>query len=210
MTQPISEKKVYELFNGGVPPRTTREKLLYTAMDLFHVDGFHAVGVDRIIAEVGVTKTTFYNHFPSKDDLILEVIRTRDEWESRAFWAQVEQKGGGDPRRMLLAVFDALEEWFNSPDFNGCAFLNACIEFPSANDPIHHAGAKHMLSFEDGLIDLARRAGADDPEALAASFTLLIQGAMVVRHAMSRDDAAATARVLAERLLDRTLPASAS
>lgn len=206
MSQAITDKKAYELFGDGIPPQSTRQKLLFTAMDLFYVDGFHAVGVDRIIAETGVTKTTFYNHFASKDDLILEVIASRDAWETQSFWEAVETIAEGEPAKMLLAVFDALELWFNAPEFNGCTFLNACIEFPSANDPIHRAGARHMISVEEQLVEVATQAGATEPEAVGRQLSLLLQGTMVIRHAMGRDDAARVARGLAEGVLARYLP----
>jgi AcrR family transcriptional regulator len=183
--------------------------LLFTALDLFYTHGLHAVGVDRIIAEVGVTKTTFYNHFPSKDDLILECIATRDVWESQWFAEEVEKRADGDPREMLLAIFDVLDTWFCGEQFNGCAFLNAAIEFPSQNDPIHQAAAKHMCNGEKWIEELAIQAGAEQPQALAEEFSVLIQGSMVTRHAMNRNEAAAVSRRMAEALLDRYLPESA-
>lgn len=209
MSQAITDKKAYELFGDGVPPQSTRQKILFTAMDLFYVHGFHAVGVDRIIAEVGLTKTTFYNHFPSKDDLIIEVIETREVWETQAFIDQIESAADGDPRRMLIGVFDALDLWFRSPDFKGCAFLNACIEFPSPNDPIHRTAVKHMWGVEEWLTELATQAGSDEPLQLAREFTVLIEGTLVTRHAMGRDDAAQVAKRVAEGVLERYLPLAA-
>ncbi|MEO1235916.1 MAG: TetR/AcrR family transcriptional regulator [Planctomycetota bacterium] len=202
----ITDKKAYELFGRGIPPQSTRQKLLFTALDLFYTHGIHAVGLDRILAEVGVTKTTFYNHFPSKDDLILECIATRDAWESRWFEEEVEKRGGGDSRAMLLAVFDVLDTWFCGEQFNGCAFLNAAIEFPSPNDPIHRAAAAHMDNSEKWLAELATQAGASEPQRVAEEFSVLIQGSMVTRHAMNRDEAAAVSRRMAEAVLDRYLP----
>ena len=105
------------LFGAPYAPKNAREKLLHVAIDLFYKHGFHAVGLDRVIAEVGVTKTTFYKHFESKDDLLEAAIRQRDEWEMHAWTAAVDKLAGDNPRQKLLAFFDVLDVWFNSPDF---------------------------------------------------------------------------------------------
>lgn len=74
MVDPVSDKMPHELFGDGSPPATTRDRLLEHAQDLFYSRGFHAVGIDEIVRRAGVTKATFYNHFESRDDLIVEVI----------------------------------------------------------------------------------------------------------------------------------------
>lgn len=196
---------VAELFGGGVKPRDTRERLLFTALDLFASHGFHAVGLDRILGEVGVTKTTFYNHFASKDDLVLEAIRLRDAWESQAFRRALQEKGGYEPRALLLAVFDVLDEWFSLPEYRGCLFLLACAEFPSPNDPVHCAAASHFGLAAEELTKIARAAGVDDPPALAREWILLMQGATTNRMVGGGDDAAGVARRIAEQLLARRL-----
>src|ERR671924_622944 len=89
---------------------TTRERLLLTAHELFYRDGFTTVGLDRIIDEVGVTKTTFYNHFESKDDLMLEVLRMHDQWWQKTFREKLREKGGDNPRHQLLATFEVVDE----------------------------------------------------------------------------------------------------
>ena len=175
-----AEKQAYELFGRGIPPQSTRQKILFTALDLFYEQGIHAVGLDRILTEVGVTKTTFYNHFPSKDDLILECLATRDAWESAWFVEEVQKRAGDDPRAKLLALFDVLDTWFCDEQFNGCAFLNAAIEFPSPHDPIHRAAAGHMSKSEGWIAQLAAEAGATDPQRLAEEFSVLIQGSEAV------------------------------
>ena len=105
----------------GVPdkPKNARDRLLDTAIDLFYANGFHTIGLDAILDKTGVTKTTFYKHFESKEDLVVEALRRRDAWEMQA-WARAIQKiAGDDPRRSLLAVFDVLDVWFNDPAFGG-------------------------------------------------------------------------------------------
>ena len=77
---------------------STRERLIKTAHDLFYQEGYHTVGLDRILAQVGVTKTTFYNHFESKDDLIIESLRWHDKWWQETFRAMLRRYGGDTPR----------------------------------------------------------------------------------------------------------------
>ena len=201
-------KRALELFGDRGEPQTTREKLLEVAIDRFYVHGFHAVGLDQILTEVGVTKTTFYNHFESKDELIIEALKRRDRWEVKAFSDRAQQIAGDDPRALLLAFFDVFDEWFNHPDYFGCLFLNACVEFPSPNDPIHRAGSENYEHMTGMIAEIARRAGANDPEQLADELTILIQGALTHRQVRSDNAAAAKARKVAEALINLALPAA--
>src|SRR6187455_3379966 len=136
-------KTAADIFGQGVKPKGTRERLLHAALELFYAHGFHAIGIDRIIDTVGVTKTTFYKHFESRDELILEAVTLRNEWESAAFEKCVREKAGHDPRAMLLAMFDVLDDWFTGPSYEGCIFISACAEFPSRTHPVHRAAASH-------------------------------------------------------------------
>ena len=110
----------------GVPdvPKSGRGRLVAAAIELFYRHGFGAVGIDQIIAKAGVTKSTFYKHFESKDDLMVAAVQRRDEWESRAWGRAVRAIAGDDPAKQLLAMLDVMDVWFNDPDFLGCMFLN--------------------------------------------------------------------------------------
>ncbi|MHC5211681.1 MAG: TetR/AcrR family transcriptional regulator [Planctomycetota bacterium] len=206
MTAPL--KTAAELFAEIPAPRDTREKILFMALDLFHMHGFHAVGLDRILTEVGVTKTTFYNHFESRDDLIVQAITTRDEWDAAAFARRVQEKAGYAPRDMLLAMFDVLDEWFTHDDFRGCIFLHACAEFPSQKDPVHRAAAKHYAVSQQTVAQMAEAAGASDPQAFAREWAVLLQGAITQRMATGDDQAAQTAKRIAVRVLEAAVPAT--
>lgn len=195
-----------ELLGVREQPKNARDRLLDTAIELFYRRGFNAVGLDQIIAEVGVTKTTFYNHFESKDQLMVEAVKRRDAWEAEAWARAVRTLAGDDPRAQLLAYFDVLDAWFNDPEFRGCIFLNAAAEFPNPHDPVHAAGAEHKRRARDAWRDLAVQARLCDPEAFADSYTLLLEGALVMRQIHGRDDAARIARRSIERLLEEHTP----
>lgn len=198
-------RRAFMLFGDRGEPTTTREKLVEVAIDRFYVQGFHAVGLDQILAEVGVTKTTFYNHFESKDDLIIEALERREHWETKAFLERAVQIGGDDPRLQLLGMFDVFDEWFNHPDFHGCLFLNACIEYPSSNDPVHRVGARHYEMASELITDLADRAGAADSKLLADQLVVLLQGTLTHRHVASDNAAAAKARKIADALINQAV-----
>ncbi len=195
-----------ELFGYGPPPTQTREKLLFVAMDFFYNRGIHAVGLDQILQEVGVTKTTFYNHFESKDDLVLETLRRRDELESQAWDREVTKRAGYDPKARILATFEVLDMWFTNPAFIGCQFINVAHEFPSPYDPVHKIAAEHATRTMDTFEMLAEAAGADDPAALAEELSVLISGAITCRLVNGNNQTAATARRAAALLLEKRTP----
>ena len=185
----------------------TRSRLIEAAQDLFYREGFHAVGLDRLLADVGVTKTTFYNHFASKEELVLEVMRARDQWWRHVFARRLQERAGDDPAAQLRAVFDVLDEFIGADDFNGCLFVNVSVEFPLAHTPPHRAAAEHKELMGLLLRDLALRAGAADPVALAEELSLLMEGSYVTRQVSGNRCAAAIGRRAATVLLDRQLPA---
>ena len=194
-------KTVTELFGLPDPPKTGRERLVAAAIELFYARGFQAVGIDQIIAAAGVTKTTFYKHFESKSDLMVEAVRRRDEWEMQAWDKAVRKLAGDDPSAQLVGFFDVMDLWFNDPDFRGCVFINTAGEFPNPHDPVHKAAAEHKRRCRDGFRDLAARGGAADPEDFADRYTALFEGTLVLRQVHGRDDAAKVIRPAVEALL---------
>jgi len=179
-----------------------REHLIDTALEVFNRHGFHATGVDRIIEESGVARMTLYKHFKSKDDLILAALRRRDE-RFRTWFARAVERRGETPRNRLLAIFDALDEWFSSKSFSGCMFINASAEFADPADPIHRTAAEHKNLMLRYIRDIAEAAGAVDPDELADGLMLLMEGAIVMRYVAGDKTAAARAKTAAEALLQR-------
>lgn len=197
-------KPVVELFGVPAPPKTGRERLVHVAIELVYSHGFHAVGVDQVISAAGVSKTTFYKHFESRDDLLVAAIKTRDEWEMAGFSAAMERLSGDDPKSKLLAIFDVLDLWFNSPDFHGCQFINAAAEFPNPHDPVHAVAAEHKRKNRTMFRDLAVAAGVPDAESFADQFTALVEGTLVMRQVHGRNDAARVIKPAAEALLTQS------
>lgn len=190
--------------------RRTRDRLIDTAGSLFYQSGFQAVGLDRVIAAVGITKTAFYKHFESKDDLILAVLDRRDRADIAEAIDYMRQHGGSDPRRQILALFRLLGDWFRRPDFQGCFFMNAATEFASPNDPIHQAAAEHGEHIASEILLRVQAAHLPNPEIVTKQLMLLFTGAIAARHAGGVADAAETARAAAEGILSARSHATVS
>lgn len=185
---------------------SARERLIHTAFYRFAEHGFQSVGLDQILSDVGVTKTTFYNHFESKDELVVEVLRRRDVWEMQTFAQMLQAAGGPTAQGQLRALFDVLERWFRDHTFRGCIFISAVAEYPWPSHPVHRIAIEHRQTLERSLYQLAEQAGAEAPADLAAQLTLLIEGAFVYRHFEDNLVGVTLARQLGQRLLKEQLP----
>ena len=152
-----------------MPPR---DRILQTAHDLFYRDGVRATGIDRVIAESGVAKVTFYRQFPSKDDLILAFLGYRHERWMAWFVDALARHGG-----TLAAVVPALDEWFASADYRGCAFLNSVGELGPVLPGVVEITRRHKQDMTDAVAALMRASGRRDEVARAVA--LAIDGAIV-------------------------------
>ena len=186
--------------NSAAPMSAKRQRLMDTAWRLFYRDGYRSVGIDTLLAEADLAKMTLYNHFSSKEELIVAVIRKRSE-EILAGLANAVENAGRSPERRLLAVFDWLKVLFGTKDFNGCAFIRALSEFPDPSHPIHRAAWTHKQSVRKMLVGLASEAGAKSPAAVADALRLLIDGALVAAHATGSAKPAGVARAAAASVL---------
>lgn len=185
-----------------------RDILIDTALRLFGEGGFKATGIDRILAEAGVAKMTLYNHFTSKDELILAALRRRDE-EARREMARDIDRRADTPRGKLLAIFDHAHDWFHSPGFNGCPFIRAAGEYTDGEDPVHAACAEHGRLFARYVRSIVDQAGVTDPAALTTQLVLLFNGAVVAAQTSGDLDAARAAKAAAEALINTASAAPA-
>lgn len=179
---------------------TKRDELVRKATDIFYRNGFQASGMDMLVAETGISKTSIYKHFRTKEDLILATLELRDahirEWLFRRM-----RELGATPREQLIAMFDALGEWFNEPNFRGCMFAKATSEYQDAGHPINRQAARHVECLTRTIRDLAEQAGFRDPATLARHLTLLKEGAVVLAVLGHTSSPARDAKVMAIRLL---------
>jgi AcrR family transcriptional regulator len=186
--------------SGATPTDDARTRILETAYDLFSHHGIQAVGIDRIIAQAGVAKATLYHHFASKEALALAFLQLRERrWVHD--WLQVEaEQRAADPQGRALAVFDALDQWFHGPDYEGCSFINTLLEVTDRASPVYQEAVRHLDMILNVLEAYAEDAGAEDPQEVGHQLQILAMGAIV---SARRGDleAARRARVLAESLL---------
>jgi AcrR family transcriptional regulator len=194
-----------------MPASEKRDQLVDTALALFNRDGYHATGIDTILAEAGVAKMTLYRHFSSKDELIAAALQRRSS-QVRAFVEGWIERHAETPQQRVLAYFDALGEWFAGrafpgQPFRGCMFLNAAAEFTRLEDPLRALAADSKRQLRAWLHREVSRGGFSRPGALADQLLVLSQGAIVVAQALSDPRAARTARRAAEALLERHRPA---
>jgi AcrR family transcriptional regulator len=181
-----------------------RERIVGTAYDLFCLHGIQAVGIDRIVAEAGVAKTTLYHHFRSKNDLVLAVIELRRDLWTRGWLVPAIERRGGSAEERLLAAFDALDEWFRQDDYDGCLFANSLLEARNPASPVVAAASEGLAEVREYLSTLAAEAGAADPQRLARQLQIMMLGAIVAAVEGNRA-AAAEARPVAALLLERAL-----
>lgn len=188
--------------------KSTRDRLIESAVKRFYRDGFRNVGIDQIYSEVGISKTAFYKHFESKEDLMLAVLEVQQRWLDETLSAMIQQRGGDNVIGQLDALFDLVEMLIEKDDWHGCIFVNVTIEFPLPHDPAHRAAARAKQSFEGVVRDIAVRGGAADPDALARELCLIIEGAYVTRHVTGDRNTIDVARRLANLVIGRHLPAA--
>ena len=154
------------------PSATPRQRILLTAHALFYRDGIRATGIDRVIAESGVAKATFYRHFPSKNDLILAYLDHRHqlwiEWFKGAL-----ARHGNTPRSLLAA----LAEWFGDPSFRGCAFINSVGELAMEIPAIAALTRAHKQQMAEVIASLLPPGADRDID--ARSLALAVDGAIV-------------------------------
>ena len=153
-----------------------RAKLLATATQIFYAEGVNSVGVDRVIAEAGVTRATMYRHFPSKQILVTTYIEEAD----RAVREQVDALLATDrsPAAMLRAIAENIADEINLSHFRGCAFLNAAAEFPDPGNSVHQAVLAHRAWFLQTILGLFAQIDHDSDEHAGRQFVMLRDGAM--------------------------------
>jgi AcrR family transcriptional regulator len=176
--------------------------LVSAAYDLFIRHGMQAVGIDRILDEAGVAKSTLYKHFRSKDDLIVAALERRAEvWTHGWLERDVEQRGGL-PGARLLAIFDAFDHWFRRKDFEGCMFLATLLESHDRRSRVGAEALKRLADIRSFVAGLAEQAGVSDPEAFAREWQILMSGSILLATQGDRE-AAKRAQEVGRMILER-------
>lgn len=175
------------------------QRILDVAAELFYWRGIHAVGVDTIAAESGVTKRTLYDRFGSKDALVAAYLTARDRQWRAVVMSQVDS-APTDPVQRVLAPFDVLPECL-APRRRGCTFINAFAELPNPEDPGHQVIVADKTWLRDLFRQLLVEAGINHPDNLTVQLLSLHEGAIVSYSIIDEPTAPVTARTAAKTLV---------
>jgi AcrR family transcriptional regulator len=176
-----------------------KERVLATAAQLFYAEGIHSVGVDRIVADSGVTLATFYRHFASKEQLVLAYVDRNDQ-QARMLFASLGARRSTARQQLALHINDNADQ-LRRRRYRGCPFVNAASEYPDPTSAVHQAILTHRQWYLAALARLCKAASIADPERIANIMLMLRDGAGMAgylgdRHAARRDYIAAAQSLL--------------
>jgi len=185
--------------SGRTSPRP-RERIVSTARDLFHRRGIRAVGIDTIAEVAGTNKTTLYRHFISKDDLIMECLRSRAE-EARQSWAEIEASSPEDGLAQLRFWLARVAKRLAN-DCRGCEFTNAADELTEEDHPARKFIEDIKTEYRDWLAKLCRKAGIARAELLADTLSILLEGARASRQSVGPEGPSSRFLAMAEAIIE--------
>jgi len=177
-----------------------RQRILDTASSLFYNRGVRAVGVDLVVAESGVAKTSLYRHFGTKDDLIVAFLE-REDTEFWAQWDEVAAAHADDPAGEIEAHMRWIGKRLARANYRGCPQINVAAEFAEADHPAREVARRHMQALRKRLAELARRLGVPRPNDLAAQLGVLVNGAFVSASMLTPEEATRVLQASARALI---------
>ena len=179
---------------------TKRDEIIRTAYEIFYKHGFHATGIDRLLADTGISKRTLYKHFRSKEDLIVAAIAYYQDTLFGALPREL-QRLASDPEGQLLGIFELRREAFERGDFTGCFAINAKVEFEGKHGGVETACVRFNRDLEALMRGLCEQGGYADPQQTARQLTLLLEGTIIYAQIHRDASVAVTARDTAATIL---------
>lgn len=170
------------------PALDVRDRILDTASTLFYERGVRAVGVDLIVREAAVAKTSLYRYFPTKDDLVVTFLE-REDLEFWKLWDSVAEQYPDDPAGELEAHMRWIGERLARSNYRGCPQINVAAEFAEQDHPARQVSQRHMRALRSRLQSIARRLDVPRPDQLAAQLAVLVNGAFVSSALLSPEEA---------------------
>jgi AcrR family transcriptional regulator len=165
---------------------TAKERILQVAADLFYQEGIRAVGIDRIIAESGVAKASIYRNFATKDDIVVAFLEERYQRNLNRI-EEARSKHAGNPLEQFRHLFLNMAARLREHDFRGCPFMNTTVEFPDPGHLNHKTAIAYLQNLWSHVTQMAREAGAKNPEALSAQLELLYSGGIMNAYIQKSD-----------------------
>ena len=190
-------------------PPSRRDELIDAAVKVFYRHGFHSTSLDRVLSEGGISRMTLYNHFKSKEELIVAALRRRDEVFRNRMMRFVESRAS-DPVDRIMAVFDFHARWFGEKGFRGCMFINASAEFCDTESVVRRFAAETKRSVVRYLREQCEAAGLRGAGVLSEQLNILLEGSIVSAQIMGQvegnggppEHSAELAKAAAERLIE--------
>lgn len=176
-----------------------RQRLVETARDLFARRGIPNVGINEVIAAAKVARMSLYNHFTSKEELVLAAFEAEAARRRQAI--EAAQADARNQRARVLALFDVAEALAREDGFRGCAFLNLAVETAAPDSRGHALARRHKEWIRDNLAAQLRQAGAAAPEDLAEQILVLWDGGVVGTYVRRSSTPLRAARSAATALL---------
>lgn len=195
---------------AAAPTESVRDRILNTARDLFYKEGARSVGVDTVVAQSGVAKTSLYRWFPSKDALIVAVLEQerKDRW---AGWEKTAATSDPEPRARLRAHLTGIARYVSSSHFRGCPFMNITAAFPDPQHPARVLATDEMHELRRRLRGLVENiAGVSNPEELTEQLLLLVDGAFASAQALGKNGPQQFLVAAADALIDTQLKKQSS
>jgi AcrR family transcriptional regulator len=180
-----------------------RERILAAAYELFSRQGTRNVGIDAIVESSGVAKMSLYRHFHSKEQLVAAFMNRREQqWTVEWLQSEAFQRATSASDR-LLALFDIFNEWFHSPEFDGCSFINVLLEYP-AGHAMRQTASAYLANIRSFVRDLAVQAGVRDPQTFADVWHMMMKGSIVAA-CEGNQESAREMKAAAQLFLDSSL-----
>lgn len=193
---PVRKRKA-----SGPESADVRERILECASSLFYRQGVRAVGVDLVVEQAGVAKTSLYRHFRTKDDLVVAFLE-REDVDFWATWDEVAARHANDPADELAAHMRWIGARLSRSNYRGCPQINVSAEFPEQDHPARQVARAHMQGLRSRLGAIARRLDVARPDELAAQLALLVNGAFVSSELLATDDATRILLASADALVE--------
>ena len=182
-----------------------REHMLEIAYGLFNSRGYHQTGIDLIMRASGVSKTTMYKHFRTKEDLFLEILKRRSATLLQRMKGRMEQSVGCNPgsasHARISAILDTIEDWITSGAFSGCNFVRAALEYGASDDPIRQQAVAHKNAVKDLIATSLTELAGQERDSLAEQIMLVLEGAIVTAYVRHQPDTIRNARAIVDVLL---------
>lgn len=162
-----------------------RDEIIARAYDVFYKQGFHATGVDTVLADSGISKRTLYKYFRTKEELIAAIVTHYQKVLFSTFPAEMAKRSS-NPKQQILSMFDIEREAFEANNYNGCLAINAALEFQGKDGTIESGCSSIYVKLEEFIAELCTQAKYKNAKVLANQIIIILAGAIVLSQ-MHRD-----------------------